>query len=159
MMKAAFEEFKNRIWTEPPEVLREITLSIFVEKDALQTELNKLKEVHTGMVREYQKTKEELEKSKAECKELIKQNQHLTDVTSMRTNDLYGRGTEKTEDLLNRAVSSNATEQKDPIDEDADDGASGADEGPDVDRMAEAEVKRLLKELLGEKEEKGYEKN
>ena len=158
MMKAVFEEFKNRIWIEAPETLRETTLSLFVEKETVVAELNELKEVHTGIVREYRRVKEALEKSEADRIELIKQNQHLTNVTSMRTNELYGRSTEKTEDLLDRAVSGNGAGQKNPIDEDAADSASGTDEDPDVDRMAVADVKRLLKEILGEKEAKKKEK-
>ena len=156
MMRAALEEFRQFIMDKAREVLIEIALALFTELNRVESELHELQEVHNGIIREYQKIKETNEKYRSEIDTLRKQNQHLTNVTTLRTNDLFGRSSEKTEDILNRAVTAGNTDETDPVDEDADDGTIPPDLA--VDSMAEAEVRRILKEMLGDKEKKKKEK-
>lgn len=158
MMKAALEKFRQSIQGKIREELIEIALTLFLEKEDLKTELGELREVQSGIVREYEKVRKDNEKYEAEINALRKQNQQLTYVKTLRTNELFGRSCEKTEDILNKSLASGNPVEEDPVDEDAEDGMAGSSETGNVDSMAEAEVRRLLKELLGEKEKKKKKK-
>ena len=158
-MKATLEKFRQSLLGRDRDAVIEIALSLFLEKEDARKELSELREVHSGIVREYQKLREASEKQEAEIDALRKQNQHLTNVRTLRTNELFGRSSEKTEGILCRtATGGSASEEKNPIDEDADENAPDFPGSGDVDGMAEAEARRLLKEILGEKEKKKKEK-
>lgn len=159
MMGAALEKFKQSILGLDGDALAGVAIGLFLEKQELEGKLSELREVQKGMVREYQALKDSLDKAEADRDALIRQNQLLTGVMALRTNDLFGRSTEKTEEILKKAVSGGGSGQgpENPIDEDAkDDGESPA--VPDVDAMSVLEVRRLLKGLLGEKERKKKER-
>ena len=158
MMRAALENFRCRIHAEDRKTLERTAETLFIGNDSLWCEVRMLNDLTEGMARENQKLKEAYEKSEAERESLIKENQRLTGVTSMRTNDLFGRSTEKTEDLLKCAAKGNGGEVKNPIDEDAAEDVPKSPGSEDVENMEEAEVRRLLREILGEKESKKKEK-
>ena len=159
MIKAALEKFRQSLLSRDRDAIIEIALSLFLEKEDVRKELSQLREVHSGIVREYQKLREKSEKQEAEIDTLRKLNQHLTNVRTLQTNELFGRSSEKTEDILSRTVAGGSTaEDRNPIDEDADENAPDFPESGEVDGMAEAEARRLLKEILGEKEKKKKEK-
>ena len=158
MMGAALEKFRQSILGLDMDALIGIAVGLFLEKQELEGKLSELQEVQTGMAREYQALKNSLDKAEADRDALFRQNQRLTGVTTLHTNDLFGRSTEKTEEILKKAVSGKDTGQdpENPIDEDAEDGDPPGSQ--DVDGMSGPEVRRLLKELLGEKEWKKKEK-
>ncbi len=157
-MKAALEEFRQDIQNESREAVIEIAVTLYRERESVQSELNELRSVHTGIVREYQKLKEAFERSEADRQELIRQNQHITSIRTMQSNELFGRSSEKTEDVLNKAVGGDDPGSDDPIDEDASDDPTGTPSSKDVAGMSEAEVRRLLEDILGEKERRKKEK-
>lgn len=134
-----------------------MTLTLFRDKAEITVRYNELKEVHDGIICEFQKAKETIEKNKIEIDALREQNQRLTSVSTLRTKDMFGRSCEKTEDLLNKAVSHGGADDKDPIAEDASEGAVETTGADDVDSMAENDVRKLLKEILGDKEKKKKE--
>ena len=61
--------------------------------------------------------KDEVRGLRKENENLRKQNMHLTGIQAIQTNDLFGRSTEKTEDLLNQVA--NKEQPQDPLAEDA----------------------------------------
>lgn len=158
MMKAVLEQFRQRIQNQTHEDVMETAVTLFVDREQVTAKYNELCEVHNGIVRECQKLKDTNEKYKAEIDALREQNKHLTNVRTLQTNELFGRSSEKTEDLLGRALSAGADDDQNPIDEDADDSAGACHPEQDVESMAESEVRQLLKEILGEKEKKKKEK-
>ena len=72
----------------------------------------------TEMSIQFQQMKDELNSARNEIKALREQNQHLTGIRMMREKDLFGRSTEKTEDILDQAANGK-TENPDPLAEDA----------------------------------------
>ena len=72
----------------------------------------------SAMALEYQQMKDELNGARKEIDALRKQNQHLTGIQTIQTNDLFGRSTEKTEDILNQVIQGDLP-TKDPLSEDA----------------------------------------
>ena len=157
MMKAALEKFRESILNESREALIEIAVAQHFGWESCIGEFQDFKEMHTGVVRDYRKLQEEYQKVKAERDELFRQNSHLTEITTKQTNSLFGRSSEKTEDLLCRTAFEKQ-DIEDPVDEDALDILPESDENDDPDRMAETEVRKMLKELLGEKKKKKKEK-
>ena len=161
MMKAVLEKFRISIQNESRETLIEIAVAQFFRAESREGELQELQEMQTGVVRDYHKLESDYKKIREERDELLRQNQHLTDITTKHTNSLFGRSTEKTEDLLCRNASEPQKELEDPVDEDAEDTAATAirsREDIDTDHLTELEVRRMLKDLLGEKEKKKKEK-
>ena len=158
MMGAALEKFRQSILGLDIDALIGVAIGLFLEKQELEGKLSELQEMQKGMVREYHALKNSLDEAEADRDELIRQNQRLTGVTTLRTKDLFGRSTEKTEEILKKAVSGEGAGQapENPIDEDAQEGETSGSQ--DVDGMSGTEVRRLLKELLGEKERKKKEK-
>ena len=100
MMKAALEKFRESILNESREALIEIAVAQHFGWESCIGEFQDFKEMHTGVVRDYRKLQEEYQKVKAERDELFRQNSHLTEITTKQTNSLFGRSSEKTEDLL-----------------------------------------------------------
>ena len=123
MRGAALEKFMQSILCLDRDALIATASGLFLEKQSLEGKLSELQEVQKGMIREYQALKNSLEKAEADRDALIRQNQRLTGVTTLRTNDLFGRSTEKTEEILKRAVSREDAGQnpENPVDEDAED--------------------------------------
>ena len=154
MMRAALEKFRESISDESREALIEIAVAQHSGWESCIGEFRDFKEMHTGVVRDFKKLQEEYKKVRAERDELFRQNSHLTEITTKQTNSLFGRSSEKTEDLFCRTAYENR-DIEDPVDEDAPDTISEAD---DPDRLSETEVRKMLNDLLGEKKKKKKEK-
>ena len=90
------------------------------------------------MALEYQQMKDELNGARKEIDALRKQNQHLTGIQTIQTNDLFGRSTEKTEDILSQVIQGDLP-TKDPLSEDAAE--------PVVDKEDAAAQDRIVKGL------------
>ncbi len=117
-MLAATEAFrKSLIGRDTAEVI-EIAVSLFVEKEELNIQLTEFRNASTEMSTQYQLMKDQLNAALRENEELRKQNMHLTGVNTIRTNDLFGRSTEKTDDILD-AVANATVPADDPLSEDA----------------------------------------
>ena len=157
MMRAALEKFRESISDKSREDLIEIAVAQYSGWESCIGELREFKEMHTGVVRDYKKLREEYEKVRAERDELFHQNIHLTEITTKQTNSLFGRSSEKTEDLLCRNTH-DEQDMEDPVDEDAPECIRGPETSADPDSLTEIEVRKMLKELLGEKKKKKKEK-
>ena len=158
MMKVVLEKFRERIRKESHEALLETAIAQFSRAEDSEARLREFQEMHTGVVRDYKKIKDEYMKVKEERDELLKQNRHLSELTSKQANSLFGRSSEKTDDLLCSSVCEEKSDIQDPVNEDASDTAPKSDKAIDPDDMAEADVRQMLRDLLGEKERKKKEK-
>ena len=117
MMAAAIEAFRRSLKGKDGAEITEIAVSLFRAKAEAESKLKEFQNVSSAMAIEYQQMKDELKGARKEIDELRKQNQHLTGIQTIQTNDLFGRSTEKTEDVLDKALQ--GENQADPLSEDA----------------------------------------
>ena len=118
MLAATMEAFRRSLEGKDGAEITEIAVSLFCAKKELEIRLKETENASSAMALEYQQMKDELNGARKEIDALRKQNQHLTGIQTIQTNDLFGRSTEKTEDILNQALEGNLP-TKDPLAEDA----------------------------------------
>jgi len=118
MMAATMEAFRRSLEGKGGAEITEIAVSLFCAKKELEIRLKETENASNAMVLEYQQMKDELNGARKEIDALRKLNQHLTGIQTIQTNDLFGRSTEKTEDILNQVLEGNLP-TKDPLAEDA----------------------------------------
>lgn len=118
MMTATMEAFRRSLEGKDGAEITEIAVSLFCTKKELEIRLKEYQNASSAMALEYQQMKDELNGARKEIDALRKQNQHLTGIQTIQTNDLFGRSTEKTEDILNQVVQGDLP-TKDPLSEDA----------------------------------------
>lgn len=87
----------------------------YLEYRAVVSENNR---ISAYMAKEYQDLKEDLELKEAQVAALLSENQKLLNQLQLRSNDLFGRSTEKLDDLLGSGFGGDMAE--DPLSEDAD---------------------------------------
>ena len=118
MMTATMEAFRRSLEGKDGAEITEIAVSLFCAKKELEIRLKEYQNASSAMALEYQQMKDELNGARKEIDALRKQNQHLTGIQTIQTNDLFGRSTEKTEDILNQIIQGDLP-TKDPLSEDA----------------------------------------
>ena len=117
MMAATMEAFRQSLQGKDGAEITEIAVSLFRAKKELEIQLQEFRNASSAMALEYQQMKDEVRGLRKENENLRKQNMHLTGIQTIQTNDLFGRSTEKTEDLLNQVASEE--QPQDPLAEDA----------------------------------------
>ena len=117
MMAATMEAFRQSLQGKDGAEITEIAVGLFRAKKELEIQLQEFRNASSAMALEYQQMKDEVKGLRKENENLRKQNMHLTGIQTIQTNDLFGRSTEKTEDLLNRVA--NEEQPQDPLAEDA----------------------------------------
>ncbi len=147
-MKAKFEEFQRSLEAKSRTELIQVALGLFREKDAALIRLKAFEEAETELMRQFQEIKGRLKEAERERDELRKQNLHLSGIRKEREKDLFGRSTQKTEEVISGLE--HGIPDTDPLDEDAGDG-QGQDGG-----ISTGEKKRLFGD--GEKERKPKQK-
>ena len=104
MMTAAIEAFRHSLDGKDGTEIAEIAVSLFCAQKELEIQLREFQNASSAMAAEYQHMRNELKEARLEIDALRKQNQHLTGIQTIQTNDLFGRSTEKTEDILNHVL-------------------------------------------------------
>ena len=117
MMAATMEAFRQSLQGKDGAEITEIAVGLFRAKKELEIQLQEFRNASSAMALEYQQMKDEVKGLRKENENLRKQNIHLTGVQTIQKNDLFGRSTEKTEDLLNHVASEEPLQ--DPLAEDA----------------------------------------
>ena len=130
-MNAKAQAFRSELLGKSHEEAIEAAVRLFMEKEAVNARLIEFQKASTEMSIQFQQMKDELNSARNEIRALQKQNQHLTGIRMMREKDLFGRSTEKTEDILDQAASGKI-ENPDPLAEDADEAP-----GEDTDGLCE----------------------
>ena len=100
MMAATMEAFRRSLEGKGGAEITEIAVSLFCAKKELEIRLKETENASNAIALEYQQMKDELNGARKEIDALRKLNQHLTGIQTIQTNDLFGRSTEKTEDIL-----------------------------------------------------------
>jgi len=118
MMTATMEAFRRSLEGKDGAVITEIAVSLFCAKKELEIQLKEYQNASNAMALEYRQMRDELNGARKEIDALRKQNQHLTGIQTIQANDLFGRSTEKTEDILNQVIQGDIP-TKDPLAEDA----------------------------------------
>ena len=118
MSGASLAAFQQRLSNmDRDEIIAEASV-LFTEREQLSARLIETRNAGTEMALQFQQMKDELNAARHEIKVLREQNKHLTGVNTMRADDLFGRSTEKAEDIFDLAAGGNAAND-DPIAEDA----------------------------------------
>ena len=149
MMTATMEAFRRSLEGKDGAEITEIAVSLFVAKKELEIRLKEFQNASSAMALEYQQIKDELNGARKEIDALRKQNQHLTGIRTIQTNELFGRSTEKTEDILTQVLHGDLP-TKDPLSEDA----AEQDEKKRVNRRRIGEIIPLFDDLDARKSEK-----
>ena len=118
MMAATMEAFRRSLEGKGGAEITEIAVSLFCAKKELEIRLKETENASRAMALEYQQMKDKLTGARKEIDTLRKLNQHLTGIQTIQTNDLFGRSTEKTEDILNQVLDGNLPTNN-PLAEDA----------------------------------------
>ena len=116
-MKADIEAFEQGLSGKSLDEVIAIAVSLFGENIKINNRLKEFSRSSSEMALQFQLMKDELNGAKRELKALREQNIHLTGVNTLRNRSLFGRGTEKISDILDRGVQ--GEEDKDPLSEDA----------------------------------------
>ena len=98
-MKAKYEEFHRSLEAKSRTELIQVALTLFKEKEDALIRLKTFEESETDLMRQFHETKTRLEDAERERDELRKQNIHLAGIRKEREKDLFGRSTEKTEEI------------------------------------------------------------
>ena len=149
MMTATMEAFRRSLEGKDGAEITEIAVSLFSAKKELEIRLKEFQNASNAMALEYQQMKDELSGARKEIEALRKQNQHLTGIQTIQTNELFSRSTEKTEDVLSQVLHGDLP-TKDPLSEDA----AEQDEKKRVNRRRIGEIIPLFDDLDSRKSEK-----
>lgn len=118
MITAKSEAFRQSLSKRSNGEIIQIAVTLFYEKEEALTKLSELQNASGEMAIQFQQMKAELQGVRSECKALREQNQHLTGIKTIQSKELFGRGTEKSEDILNQAMNGGVV-HTDPLHEDA----------------------------------------
>lgn len=118
MMTAKSEDFRQSLSKKSNEEIIQIATVLFSEKEEALIKLTEFQNASSEMAIPFQQMKEELQGVRAECKSLREQNQHLAGIKAIQSKELFGRGTEKSGDILNQAMKGGSI-PSDPLSEDA----------------------------------------
>lgn len=119
-MRAEVRSELEKLHTMQPQEADQYIARILEENFEMRARLDETANASGEMALQFKQMKDELEGARREIAELRKQNQHLTGVHTLAKDELYGRSTEKTEDLINGKAA--GTEPEDPVREDQDPG-------------------------------------
>lgn len=117
-MTAKCEEFRQSLLKKNNEEMIQTAVVLFGEKEDALMKLTEFQNASREMAIQFQQMKDELLGLRSECKALREQNQHLTGIKIIQAKELFGRSTEKSEDILNQAVKGRSS-HTDPLVEDA----------------------------------------
>ncbi|MCR5304608.1 MAG: IS66 family transposase [Lachnospiraceae bacterium] len=114
MLKADVETYRNGLASKSRTELTEIAVDNFIQRTDLENRLHDNEMVLHEMFLQFDSLKKSLSEAEIELSELRKQNLRLTGIYSNRTQELFGRSSEKTSFIVG-----DVCEIEDPLDEDA----------------------------------------
>ena len=115
-MKAKVDEFKRSLEGKTREDLIQTAVALFEEKEIVMLRLKTFEDAEPDLIRQFQDAKKELELVKKELNELRKENIRNAEIRIEREKALFGRSTEKIEDIVSDIGQS--IPDSDPLDED-----------------------------------------
>lgn len=116
MLRAKIDEFKRSLEGKTREELIRTAVKLFEEKESAMIRLKTFEEAEPDLARQFQETQQELEAAKKELDKLRKENIRNAQIRKEREKALFGRSTEKIEDIVSDIGQS--IPDTDPLDED-----------------------------------------
>ena len=104
MLAAKVEAFRLSLEGKTKAETDEIAVRYFCAWNDAEIHLKEHENASTEMAIQYQQMKTERDAALKEIDILRKQNQHLTGIQTIQTKDLFGRSTEKAEDVLGQVL-------------------------------------------------------
>ena len=156
MLAANVEAFRLSLVGKTKAETDEIAVRYFCAWNEAKIHLKEHENASTEMAIQYQQMKTERDAALKEIDTLRKQNQHLTGIQTIQTNDLFGRSTEKTEDILGQVLNDEIP-NGDPLSEESQEENENTETDVDENtrRRTRKRVKRLLRLLFGDQDQNG----
>lgn len=158
MQAAKVEVFRRSLEGKTKAETDEIAVRYYCAWNDAEIHLKETENASTEMAIQFQQMKVERDAALKENEILRKQNQHLTGIQTIQTNELFGRSTEKTEDVLGQVLNGDIPDG-DPLSEESPEGKekSETDEDKKTRRKTRERVKKLLRLLFGGLDQNGQE--
>jgi len=156
MLAAMVEAFRLSLEGKTKEETDEIAVRYFCAWNDAKIHLKETENASTEMALQFQQMKIERDAALKEVDILRKQNQHLTGVQTIQTNELFGRSTEKAEDVLGQALNGDIP-NGDPLSEESHEGKPETGMDEEARQKTRQQVKKLLHLLLGGQDGSGQE--
>lgn len=156
MLAAKVEAFRLSLKGKTKAETDEIAVRYFCAWNDAEIHLKEHENASTEMAIQYQQMKTERDAALKEIDILRKQNQHLTGIQTIQTKDLFGRSTEKAEDVLGQVLNDDIP-NGDPLSEESPEetGKKETDDDEKTRRRTRERVKRLLRLLFGDLDQDG----
>lgn len=156
MLAAKVEAFRLSLEEKTKAETDEIAVRYFCAWNDAEIHLKEHENASTEMAIQYQQMKTERDAALKEIDILRKQNQHLTGIQTIQTKDLFGRSTEKAEDVLGQVLNDDIP-NGDPLSEESPEetGKKETDDDEKTRRRTRERVKRLLRLLFGGLDQNG----
>ena len=156
MLAAKVEAFRLSLVGKTKAETDEIAVRYFCAWNDAEIHLKEHENASTEMAIQYQQMKTERDAALKEIDILRKQNQHLTGIQTIQTKDLFGRSTEKAEDVLGQVLNDDIP-NGDPLSEESPEetGKKETDDDEKTRRRTRERVKRLLRLLFGGLDQNG----
>lgn len=157
MLAAKVEAFRLSLEGKTKAETDEIAVRYFCAWKDAEILLKETENANTEMTLQFQQMKSERDAALKEIDILRKQNQHLTGIQTIQTNELFGRSTEKAEDVLGQVLNDDIP-NGDPLSEEDQAEKSKSDEDEEARRRNKNRIKRLIRLLFGGQEGSGQER-
>ncbi len=156
MLAAKVEAFRLSLEGKTKAETDEIAVMYFCAWNDAEIHLKETENASTEMALQFQQMKSERDAALKEVDILRKQNQHLTGVQTIQTNELFGRSTEKTKDVLGQALTGDIPNGN-PLSEENYEEKSETDADEEIRRKTKKRITRLLHLLFGSQDGNGQE--
>lgn len=145
MMAATVEAFRRSLEGKTKAETDEIAVRYFCAWNEANIHLKEHENASAEMAIQYQQMKDERDGLRKENEILRKQNLHLTGVQKIQTNELFGRSTEKTKDVLGQVLT-DGLPQEDPLAEDSSETKDNSN--PDGSKETKQKILRRIKSII-----------
>ena len=158
MQAAKVEAFRLSLAGKTKAETDEIAVRYFCAWNDAEIHLKENENASTEMSIQFQQMKAERDAALKEIDILRKQNQHLTGIQTIQTNELFGRSTEKTEAVLGQVLNGDIP-NGDPLSEESSEGKEKSETNGDekTRRKTRERVRKLLRLLFGSPDQNGQE--
>lgn len=157
MLAAKVEAFRLSLEGKTKAETDEIAVRYFCAWNDAEIHLKETENASTEMALQFQQMKSERDAALKEVDSLRKQNQHLTGIQTIQTNELFGRSTEKTEDILGQVLNGDIP-NGDPLSEESSEEKSETNDDEKTRQKTRKRVKELLRLLFGSPDQNEPEK-
>ncbi len=127
MLAADIELYRRSLYEKDMASVVDIAVENYVKRSDLEALVREHEKINKEMLLDYDDMKGRLLSAEREIEELRRQNMHLTGVRTMQSQEMYGKSSEKIDNIISDATSSR--EYSDPLSEDMDaEDESGTDD-------------------------------